>query len=79
MQFRLVGALEEGDDDMLEQLIHLGVDLNAMIVYSKTPLIHAIELDQPYMALRMLESGALPNHAEFGQSRCCKPIHFASI
>ena len=43
LQFRIVGAIENGDSKLVQELIDKGVNTNATILLVKTPLIHALE------------------------------------
>lgn len=77
MQFALVGAIEERDVEKVQQLISDGVNLDAEIIFTKTPLTHAIELQHDKVALQLLENGSDPNRPvdEFPFSQ---PIHLAA-
>lgn len=43
LQFRIVGAIENNNYNLLQELINKGVNTNATILLVKTPLIHALE------------------------------------
>lgn len=43
LQFRIVGAIENGDPRFTQELIDKGLNTNATILLVKTPLIHALE------------------------------------
>ncbi|XP_063407946.1 ankyrin-3-like isoform X2 [Mytilus trossulus] len=77
MQFALVGAVEKRDSQKVKQLIEDGVNIDAQIMYTKTPLTHSIELKHGDIAILILENGCDPkltvNHFPYFQ-----PIHIAA-
>lgn len=77
MQFALVRAIERQDLEKVQLLIKDGVNIDARIIYTKTPLTHAIDLHHSEVALQLLENGCNPTLTEdhFPYSQ---PIHLAA-
>ena len=51
MQFALVGSIERRNKEKVQRLIDDGVNVNAQIMFTKTPLTHAIELQHGEIAM----------------------------
>ncbi|XP_060086250.1 serine/threonine-protein phosphatase 6 regulatory ankyrin repeat subunit A-like isoform X2 [Ylistrum balloti] len=76
MQFKIVGAIEQQDVSLLTSLINGGVNLDAVILYAKTPLTYALELGHNDIACRLICAGC--DVEKFVESSMgLKPIHFA--
>ena len=77
MQFALVRVIETQDLEKVQLLIKDGVNIDATIIYTKTPLTHAIDLNYSKVALHLLENGCNPTLTEdhFPHSQ---PIHLAA-
>ncbi|XP_060589749.1 poly [ADP-ribose] polymerase tankyrase-2-like isoform X2 [Ruditapes philippinarum] len=76
----MVGAIEKGDTEQLQELIDKGVNTNAMIVLVKTPLTQA--LDQNEVSYSIIETllkakGTDPNLADFTQFGL-RPLHIVA-
>lgn len=77
MQFAIVGAIENQDTEKIQRLIDGGVNIDAEIVFTKTPLTHAIDHGHEDVAIQLLENGCDPSLCidEFPNSQ---PIHLAA-
>ena len=76
LQFRMVGAIETGNVDLLGKLVEKGVDTNATILLVKTPLTHAVEQEEVNYSIvkLLLDSNAdsnMPDKTPWGM----KPLH----
>ncbi|XP_069105516.1 serine/threonine-protein phosphatase 6 regulatory ankyrin repeat subunit B-like [Argopecten irradians] len=78
MQFKIVGAIEQQDVGLLMKLIHGGVNVDAVILYSKTPLTYALELGHSDIACRLIRAGCDVEKA-IESSMGLKAIHFAVL
>lgn len=76
-QFSIVGAIERRDLETVQSLIDDGVNVDAEIVFTKTPLTHAIDLGHEDVSLLLLDNGCDPSLCidEFPNSQ---PIHLAA-
>lgn len=78
--FELTKAISKVDESMVKMTISQDVDLDATIIYSKTPLSYSLEMDAENIAILLLEKGANPEKpatCEKSNHVLC-PIHFAS-
>lgn len=72
----LVRAVEKQEISVILQLARQGVNLDCTVLYSKTPLTHAIELGHVNVAKQLVISGAEVNLPEMlAQAR--RPLHLA--
>ncbi|KAL3837238.1 hypothetical protein ACJMK2_022606 [Sinanodonta woodiana] len=78
LQFRMVGAIERNDLKLLTFLTNQDVDTNATILFVKTPLIHAIDQEEPdiHIIRHLLTSQADPNQSDTTPWKQ-RPIHLA--
>ncbi|KAK7494685.1 hypothetical protein BaRGS_00014083 [Batillaria attramentaria] len=76
LQFLLVGAIEEQRLDRIKDLVADGVNVDCTILYSKTPLTHAIELTFVEVAKLLVTSGASVNKPEL-LAYARRPLHLA--
>lgn len=76
MQFKIVGAIESNDLIKVRELIEKGVDVNAEILYTKTPLTYALELGYSDIALYLLQNEADPDKP-MNTEAAQRPIHLA--
>ncbi|KAL4218361.1 hypothetical protein ACF0H5_023098 [Mactra antiquata] len=77
LQFRIVGAIEKSNCQLLEDLINKGVNTNAKILLVKTPLIHALEQNEVCFDIvqKILHAkGTDPNLGDFTPWGMC-PLH----
>ncbi|XP_076083741.1 uncharacterized protein LOC143054612 [Mytilus galloprovincialis] len=77
MQFAMVGAIEKQDSEKLQQLIQDGVNIDAEIIFTRTPLTHAIELRHENIAIQLIDNGcdlSLP----VDEFPYLQPIHLAA-
>lgn len=58
--FELTKAISKVDESMVKMTISQDVDLDATIIYSKTPLSYSLEMDAENIAILLLEKGANP-------------------
>ncbi|OWF50293.1 tankyrase-1-like [Mizuhopecten yessoensis] len=78
MQFKIVGAIEQQDVSLLTSLINDGVNLDAVILYAKTPLTYALELGHGDMACQLIRAGC-DVEKSVESTMALKPIHFAVL
>lgn len=78
--FQLTKAITNLEETAVTKMINSGADVDATIIYSKTPLSYALEMGSENIALLLLKSGANPEKAAICEKSChtLKPIHFAS-
>lgn len=76
LQFLLVRAIEEEQLHSIESLVAQGVNVNCTILYSKTPLTHAIELNITSVAKLLVTCGADVNTPE-SLAHARRPLHLA--
>lgn len=78
MQFKIVGAIERQSVRLLTSLLEGGVNINAVILYTKTPLTYALELGHSDIACRLIRAGC-DVEKSVETSMGLKPIHFAVL
>lgn len=68
------------DESTVKMTINQGVDLDARIIYSKTPLSYSLEMDAENIAILLIENGANPEKPVTCEKSnyVLWPIHFAS-
>lgn len=78
--FELTKAISKVDESTVKITISQGVDLDATIIYSKTPLSYSLEMDAENIAILLLEKGANPEKPATCEksNHVLQPIHFAS-
>ncbi|XP_046561698.1 26S proteasome non-ATPase regulatory subunit 10-like [Haliotis rubra] len=78
MQFRMVGAIEKRDLGKIRHLIESGVNIDCVILYAKTPLIHALEQGYDDVAELLIHAGAnLEKSETIAWQR--RPLHMAVL
>ncbi|XP_071114720.1 serine/threonine-protein phosphatase 6 regulatory ankyrin repeat subunit C-like isoform X1 [Haliotis cracherodii] len=78
MQFRMVGAIEKQDLGKIRHLIKSGVNIDCVILYAKTPLIHALEQGYDDVAELLVDAGAnLEKSETIAWQR--RPLHMAVL
>jgi len=78
LQFKIVGAIEQQNVKLLLSLIDEGVDVNAVILYAKTPLTYALELGHSDIACRLIQAGCDVEKPMTTVLRP-RPIHLAAL
>ncbi|XP_064596710.1 poly [ADP-ribose] polymerase tankyrase-2-like [Liolophura sinensis] len=78
MQFQLVGAIENEDKGLIRALIEEGVNTNAVILFTRTPLVHALEDGHEDIAIVLTQGGADVSMAE-RTFPYRNPVHIAAL
>ena len=78
--FELTKAITNLDEKMATEVIKTGVDLDATVIYSKTPLSYSLEMDAENIAILLIDGGANPEKTAICETshHLLRPIHFAS-
>ncbi|XP_062586897.1 putative ankyrin repeat protein RF_0381 [Saccostrea cucullata] len=77
--FELTKAITNSAEDVATEMIDSGADLDATIIYSKTPLSYALETGCENIARKLLSRGADPEKTATCEKskKILRPIHFA--
>lgn len=78
MQFEIVGAIDNDDEELLNSLIKRGVNVDATVLLYLTPLTHALKLGRVNCACLLIQAGCDTNQPADSQQRL-RPIHLAAI